>query len=69
MMFLVEFFPIECQCGALSVATFTRGIQSLEGDNEVEALQVLCRRKNMIGIQVFSFIYSLQETDDLPGAK
>lgn len=42
-VYLIEFFPIKHRCDALSAAVFTRGIQSLDGGNEVEALQqVVC---------------------------
>ena len=37
--YLMEFFPIKHRCDALSAAVFTRGIQSLDGGNEVEALE------------------------------
>ena len=48
--YLMEFFPIKHRCDALSAAVFTRGIQSLDGGNEVEALQqVVYRRRNRIG--------------------
>jgi len=45
----MEFFLIKHRCDALSAAVCTGGIQSLNGGNEVEALQhVVCRRMNRI---------------------